>query len=270
MLGVIILGIIQGIAEFLPISSSAHLLIFRDVFGIGKDVIGSDIDLAFDIALHFGTLCAIGVYFFKDFLKMFISGFTKGVKEKEGRILWYIVAATIPAAIAGLLFEDVIDGFFRKQYILIAIALIFMGILIYIVDKKLPSKKNLDKMSFKDAMIVGCCQVLALIPGFSRSGTTIMASRALKLNKEDAAKFSFYLSAPVVLGSVVLTLLEDGMISLILSNLGIFIVGILVSFISGLLCISFLLKYLRKNDFKLFMIYRIILGIIVIATVLFK
>ena len=270
MLGVIILGIIQGIAEFLPISSSAHLLIFRDVFGIGKDVIGSDIDLAFDIALHFGTLCAIGVYFFKDFLKMFISGFTKGVKEKEGRILWYIVAATIPAAIAGLLFEDVIDGFFRKQYILIALALIFMGILIYVVDKKLPSKKNLDKMSFKDAMIVGCCQVLALVPGFSRSGTTIMASRALKLNKEDAAKFSFYLSAPVVLGSVVLTLLEDGMISLILSNLGIFILGILVSFISGLLCISFLLKYLRKNDFKLFMIYRIILGIIVIATVLFK
>ena len=270
MLGVIILGIIQGIAEFLPISSSAHLLIFRDVFGIGKDVIGSDIDLAFDIALHFGTLCAIGVYFFKDFLKMFISGFTKGVKEKEGRILWYIVAATIPAAIAGLLFEDIIDVFFRKQYILIAIALIFMGILIYVVDKKLPSKKNLDKMSFKDAMIVGCCQVLALVPGFSRSGTTIMASRALKLNKEDAAKFSFYLSAPVVLGSVVLTLLEDGMISLILSNLGIFILGILVSFISGLLCISFLLKYLRKNDFKLFMIYRIILGIIVIATVLFK
>lgn len=270
MLGVIILGIIQGIAEFLPISSSAHLLIFRDVFGIGKDVIGSEIDLAFDIALHFGTLCAIGVYFFKDFLKMFISGFAKGIKEKEGRILWYIVGATIPAAIAGLLFEDVIDNFFRKQYILIAVALIFMGILIYVVDKKSPSKKNLDKMSFKDAMIVGCCQVLALVPGFSRSGTTIMASRALKLNKEDAAKFSFYLSAPVVLGSVILTLLEDGMISLILSNLGVFILGILVSFISGLLCINFLLKYLRKNDFKLFMIYRIVLGIVVIAVVLFK
>ena len=109
MIEVIILGIIQGIAEFLPISSSAHLLIFRDVFGIGRDVVGSDIDLAFDIALHFGTLCAIGVYFFKDFLKMFISGFTKGVKEKEGRMLWYIVAATIPAAVVGLLFEDIID-----------------------------------------------------------------------------------------------------------------------------------------------------------------
>ena len=268
MFEVIILGIIQGIAEFLPISSSAHLIIFRDVFGIGSKLIGSNIDLAFDIALHFGTLCAIGVYFFKDFLKMFISGFTKGVKEKEGRLLWYIVAATIPAAIAGLLFEDIIDSFFRKQYILIALALIFMGILIYVVDKKMPNKKNLDKFSFKDALIVGCSQVLALVPGFSRSGTTIMASRSLKLNREDAAKFSFYLSAPVVLGSVVLTLLEDGMISLIAANLWIFIVGILVSFISGLLCINFLLKYLRKNDFKLFMIYRIIIGIIVIAVVL--
>lgn len=268
MLEVLILGIVQGIAEFLPISSSAHLIIFRDVFGIGKDIIGSDIDLAFDIALHFGTLCAIGVYFFKDFLKMFISGFTKGVKEKEGRLLWYIVAATIPAAVVGLLFEDIIDSFFRKQYILIAIALIFMGILIYVVDKKMPSKKTLDKFSLKDALLVGCSQVFALIPGFSRSGTTIAVSRALKLNKEDAAKFSFYLSAPVVLGSVVLTLLEDGMFSLIASNAWIFILGVLVSFISGLLCINFLLKYLRKNDFKLFMIYRIIIGIIVIGIVL--
>jgi len=268
MFEVLILGIIQGIAEFLPISSSAHLIIFRDVFGIGKSVIGSDIDLAFDIALHFGTLCAIGVYFFKDFLKMFISGFTKGVKEKDGRLLWYIVAATVPAAVVGLLFEDIIDSFFRKQYILIALALVFMGILIYIVDKKMPSKKNLDKFSLKDALLVGCSQVFALIPGFSRSGTTIAASRALKLNKEDAAKFSFYLSAPVVLGSVILTLLEDGMFSLIVSNAWVFIVGVLVSFLSGLLCINFLLKYLRKNDFKLFMVYRIIIGIVVTLFVL--
>ncbi|MBQ7105819.1 MAG: undecaprenyl-diphosphatase UppP [Bacilli bacterium] len=270
MFEIVILGIIQGIAEFLPISSSAHLLIFRDVFGIGRDIIGSDIDLAFDIALHFGTLCAIGVYFFKDFLKMFISGFTKGVKEKEGRMLWFIVAATIPAAIVGLLFEDIIDSFFRKQFILIAIALIVMGIIIYLVDKKMPNKKNLDKMNLKDALIVGCSQVFALVPGFSRSGTTIAASRCLKINREDAAKFSFYLSAPVVLGSVILTLLEDGMLDLIIANSLPFIVGVVVSFISGLLCISFLLKFLRKNDFKLFMVYRIILGIIVIALVLFK
>ncbi len=268
MFEIIILGIVQGIAEFLPISSSAHLIIFRDVFGIGSRLINEDIAMSFDIALHLGTLLAIGIYFFKDFLKMLISGFTKGVKEAEGRMLWYIVAATIPAAIVGVLFEDIFEEFFRKQFILIALALILMGILIYVVDKKMPNKKELDKITLKDAILIGCSQVFALIPGFSRSGTTIAASRALKIKKEDAAKFSFYLSAPVVLGSVCLFIIKDGF-DLIVANMWIFIVGVLVSFIAGLLCINFLLRYLKKNDFKLFMIYRIIIGIIVIGWVLF-
>lgn len=268
MFEIIILGIVQGIAEFLPISSSAHLIIFRDVFGIGSRLINEDIAMSFDIALHLGTLLAIGIYFFKDFLKMLISGFTKGVKEAEGRMLWYIVAATIPAAIVGVLFEDIFEEFFRKQFILIALALILMGILIYVVDKKMPNKKGLDKITLKDAILIGCSQVFALIPGFSRSGTTIAASRALKIKKEDAAKFSFYLSAPVVLGSVCLFIIKDGF-DLIVANMWIFIVGVLVSFIAGLLCINFLLRYLKKNDFKLFMIYRIIIGIIVIGWVLF-
>ena len=143
-----------------------------------------------------------------------------------------------------------------------------MGILIYLVDKKMPSKKDLDKITLKDAILIGCSQVFALIPGFSRSGTTIAASRALKINKEDAAKFSFYLSAPVVLGSVCLFLLKDGFAP-IMANLSLFIIGVLVSFVSGLLCISFLLRYLKKNDFLPFMIYRIILGLVVIGWVLF-
>jgi len=268
MFEIIILGIIQGIAEFLPISSSAHLIIFRDVFGLGSSLVSEDIAMAFDIALHFGTLCAIAIYFFKDFIDMIVSGFTKGVKEKDGRMLWYIVAATIPAAVVGVLFEDVFEEFFRKQFILIALALIFMGILIYLVDKKMPNKKNLDKLTLKDALLIGCSQVFALVPGFSRSGTTIAASRALKIKKEDAAKFSFYLSAPVVFGSVCLFVLKNGF-DLIIANAWVFIIGVLVSFISGLLCISFLLKYLRKNDFKVFMIYRIIVGIIVVGWVLF-
>ena len=269
MIEIIILGIVQGIAEFLPISSSAHLIIFRDVFGIGSGLISEDIAMSFDIALHLGTLLAIGIYFFKDFLKMLISGFTKGVKEPEGKLLWYIVVATIPAALVGVLFEDIFEEFFRKQFILIALALIFMGVLIYIVDKKMPSTKKIDQLSLKDAILIGCSQVFALIPGFSRSGTTIAASRALKLKKEDAAKFSFYLSAPVVLGSVCLFIIKDGF-DLIVANLSIFVIGVLVSFISGLICINFLLKYLKNNDFKLFMIYRILIGIIVIACVLFN
>lgn len=263
MLSVIILGIIQGIAEFLPISSSAHLIIFRDLFGIGSNI-GEDIALSFDIALHLGTLIAIIIYFFKDFWSMFIKGITKGPKDKEGKLLWYIIIATIPAAIAGLLFEDIIENAIRTNFILIAIALIAMGIIIFIVDKKFKAKKTIKSMSIKDAIIIGCSQAFALIPGFSRSGTTIATARVMNLKKEDAAKFSFYLSAPVVLGAVVIHLLKNGF-SLIYANLSIFLVGVLVSFIAGLLCIEFLLKYLKKHDFKIFMIYRIILGVVVIV-----
>lgn len=266
MLSVIILGFIQGIAEFLPISSSAHLIIFRDLFGIGANI-GNDIAMSFDIALHFGTLLAIGIYFFKDFINMIKKGFTKGVKDKEGKILWYIVLATIPAAIAGLLFEDIVEDTIRTNFIIIAIALIVMGIIIYLVDRSFKAKKEIGDMSLKDAFIIGCSQVFALIPGFSRSGTTIAAGRLLNLKREDAAKFSFFLSAPVVLGAVVLDLKDS--IPVLLDNLLIFGIGILVSFIVGMLCIKFLMKYLKKNDFKIFMWYRLLLGIVVILWTLF-
>ncbi len=260
MISVIILAIIQGIAEFLPISSSAHLIIFREVFGIGKDVISGDLGLTFDIALHLGTALAIIVFFFKDFLNMAIKGFTKGVKDKDGKIMWYLIAATVPAALAGVLFEDVIDNVIREKYYLIAIALIVMGVIIYLVDKKCPRDKEIKDMTLKDALIIGCSQVFALIPGFSRSGTTIAAGRALHLEREDAAKFSFYLSLPVVMGAVVLQLIKVDF-SIIASNISILLVGIVISFIIGILCIRFLLKYLRSNDFKVFMWYRLVLGI---------
>ena len=264
-----ILGIIQGIAEFLPISSSAHLIIFRDLFGIGS-FMGKDVNLAFDVALHFGTLLAIIVYFFKDFWNMFIKGITKGIKDNEGKILWFIVVATIPAAIAGVLFEDVIENMIRNNFILIAICLIVMGIIIFLFDKKMPQKKTFEKMNLLNALVIGCSQVFALVPGFSRSGTTIAAGRAMKLKREDAAKFSFYLSAPVVAGAFVLQLFKGNTLSVIMDNISIFIIGILVAFLSGLLCIEFLLKYIKNHDFKLFMWYRIILGIIVILVALFK
>lgn len=267
--GVIILAILQGIAEFLPISSSAHLIIFRDLFGIGATSVTGDMAFAFDIALHFGTLLAIGLYFFKDFWTMITKGLTKGVKDSKGKILWYLIAATIPAAVVGLLFEDKIEEVIRSNFIVIACSLIIMGILIYIADKKNKENKEISNMTLKDALIIGCSQVFALIPGFSRSGTTIAAGRCLKLKKEDAAKFSFYLSAPVVAGATILSLFKDNTISLILSNGSVFIVGVLVSFIAGLLCIEFLLKYLRKHDFKLFMFYRIILGAIVLIYTIF-
>lgn len=266
MLHIIILGIIQGIAEFLPISSSAHLIIFRDLFHIGSNI-GENIALTFDIALHAGTLLAIGIYFFKDFWNMLVKGMTKGVKDKEGKILWYLVVATIPAAIFGVLFEEKIELWIRGNYILIALSLAFMGVLIYLIDKKAKQTNSIENMHLKDAFLIGCAQVCALIPGFSRSGTTIAAGRALKLNREDSAKFSFFLSAPVVLGAVVLHLFDGETWELIQENIATFSIGILVSFIAGLCCIQFLLKYLKKHDFKIFMWYRILLAIIVILMV---
>ena len=266
---VIILGIIQGIAEFLPISSSAHLIIFRDIFGIGEFITG-DFEMSFDIALHFGTLLAILVYFFKDFFKMIKDGFTKGVKTTDGKILWYIVVATIPAAIFGVLLEDKIDELVRSNYVLICGCLALMGIIIYLCDKRNKQIKTFKTMKLKDAIIIGFSQVCALIPGFSRSGTTIAAARCLKMKREDAAKFSFYLSAPVVAGAVAIKVLKGEMLSLITFNPTIFIIGVLISFISGLLCIKFLLKYIKSHDYNIFMWYRLGIALLSLIVLLFK
>ncbi len=262
MVDVIILGIIQGIAEFLPISSSAHLIIFRELFNIGSSI-NSNMELSFDLALHFGTLMAIVIYFFNELWKILIKGLTN-CKTKEGKLFWNIILATIPAGVVGVMFEEIFDLFFRKQLWLIAISLIVMGIIIYLVDKKSKTNKNMNDLRWYQALIIGCAQVFALIPGFSRSGTTITASRALGLNREDSAKFSFYLSIPVVAGATLFSLIKDNTLTIIGENLAVFGLGILISFIVGLLCISFLLKYIKKNDFKIFMIYRIIMGLIVL------
>ena len=269
ILETIILGIVQGIAEFLPISSSAHLIIFRDVFGVGSFISGN-MEMSFDIALHFGTFMAILVFFFKDFWKMFIKGFTKGTKDQNGKMMWMIVVATIPAAVMGVLFEDKIDELVRTNYLLIAIALAIMGIIIKYCDKLNSEKRSFKDMSFRDAILIGCAQVFALIPGFSRSGTTISMARILKINRSDAARFSFYLSAPVVLGAVAIKVLKGEMISLITYDPVTFIIGVIISFVSGMLCIKFLLNYIKKHDYNIFMWYRLLLSLIVLIVLLLK
>ncbi len=269
LIQVFILGVVQGIAEFLPISSSAHLIIFRDIFGVGSFLTGQ-YEMSFDIALHFGTLLAILVFFFKDFLNMLKDGFTKGVNTTNGKLLWYVVVATIPAAVVGVLFEDKIDELVRSNYVLICAALSIMGIIIYFADKYNEQTKSFDEMKLKDAIIIGCSQVCALIPGFSRSGTTIAASRFLKMNRSDAAKFSFYMSAPVVAGAVLIKVLKGDMISLITYNPSAFVVGVIVSFVFGLLCIKFLLKYIKTHDYDIFMWYRLGMSLIALLVLFFK
>lgn len=263
MIEAIILGIVQGITEFLPVSSSAHLIIFREVFNIGASI--SKYGLAFDLALHVGTLLAVIIFFFNDLWKIFINGVTK---PKENKLFFYLIVATIPAAIAGILLEDIIDAIFRNNLVIIGFGLIIMGIVLFIADTYSKENKSLEKITLKDAILIGIMQTFALIPGFSRSGTTISTARILKISREDATKFSFFLSIPVIAGGALLKLLKHS--KEVINHLSIFSIGTITSFIVGILTIKFLLKYLKKNDFSLFMIWRILLGLFIIFFVIFK
>lgn len=268
----IILGIIQGITEFFPISSSGHLIAIRYLFGFGTDMTASA-ELVFDIALHFGTLLAICIYFFRDFLTMIKEGFNikqaKGEDGKinfkklkhEGKLLWYIVLACIPAGVLGILFDDIIEDKIRAPWI-VAISLAVMGIIMYVVDKKFKSETTIKKLTLKQAFLIGIGQTFALIPGFSRSGTTMTAARAMKVDRESAAKFSFLLGAPAMLGAALLAATK---LTVEMLNMQFFL-GIAVSFVVGLLAIKTLMAIVKKIGFEVFAIYRVVLAVIILIT----
>ena len=251
----IILGVVQGLTELLPVSSSAHLYLLSEFF------FKWTISDSFDIALHFGTLLAICIFFFKDWINLIKGGFNKVFKKEdstEGRIFWYIVAATIPAGIIGLIFEHYLEGYL-KQPLIVATALIVMGILLYVVDKKSKSEVSYENMTFKQAFLIGISQVLAFIPGVSRSGATITVGRALKVDRESVAKYTFLLSTPIVFAATVLKIF-DFQFSVA------FFAGVLTSFLVGLVVIKFLMEFIKKRSFKVFAIYRVLLGIVVYIT----
>lgn len=260
ILQAIFLGIIQGLTEFLPISSSAHLNIMPWLFH------WQEIPESFDVALHFGTLLAICIYFFKDWIDLIIGGYKKAIKKEdstEGRIFWYIVISTIPTGVLSIILEKFSDKYLPGMAP-IAVALIVMGILLYVIDKKSPSEVGYDKITFKQGFLIGISQAIAAaFPGVSRSGITMTVSRIFKIDRESAAKYSFLLSTPVVLAAVLINI----------GNFVIdipFILGLLASFISGLLVIKFLMEYLKKKSFKVFAIYRLILGLIILAILIIK
>ncbi len=259
----IILGIVQGIGEFLPISSSAHLVLIPYLFGWEES------GLAFDVALHFGTLLAVLVIFFKDWWNLFMGAVNKITKKKdstENKMFWYLIIATIPGALAGFLLDDIIEGVFRKEVWIIALALAIMGVLIYLGDKwaskHYKKETKFEKITFKQAFIVGCSQALAVIPGFSRSGTTILAGRLMGISKEAITKFTFLLSVPIIAGAAVLKITDLTMSVEV-------VVGVLTSFIVGILSIKFLLKYIKNHDFSVFAFYRVVLALIVFVKLLF-
>ena len=256
----LVLGIVQGLGEFLPISSSAHLVLTPWVFG------WPDPGLAFDVALHIGTLAAVLWYFRAEWVKLAHSGIalvrTRRADTEEQQRLLYIVIATIPAAIAGLLLEGYAESTFRSPT-LVAFTLIVMGILLWAADRYAPRDRPLVKMRARDAVLIGLSQIFALIPGVSRSGSTMTAARGLRFDRQSAAVFSFLMSMPITAAAAVLkapTLLRaDDRMTLV--------VGIIAAAASGWLAIAVLLRYVTRHSYGLFALYRLLLGVAVLALV---
>ena len=268
ILQALVLGIVQGLTELLPVSSSAHLNLFPWVFG------WSEISPSFDVALHIGTLFAILIFFYKDWVNLIKGGYNQVIKKEkstDGKIFWYIIISTIPTGVLCLILDKLSSKMIEKiainlniqektvEMLFIAVALIVMGIVLYVVDKKAKSKIKYEDITFKQALLIAMSQAIAAaFPGVSRSGITMTVGRGMGIERESAAKYSFLLSAPVVAAAAIFDL-KDFVFS------PAFIVGVLSSFVVGMLVIKFLLNYLKKGSFKIFAIYRIILGIIVIG-----
>jgi len=263
----IILGVVQGLTEFLPVSSSAHLNLFPWIFN------WQDMGEGFDVALHIGTLLAVVLFFYKDWVKLIKGGYEQVKYKKkttEGRLFWYIIFATIPTGILCIVFDklsekftEILAGIFGTTFIsaemlLISIALMVMGVLLYVVDKKSKATVEYKKITFKQSLWIAMSQAIAAaFPGVSRSGITMTVGRKMGLTREAAAKFSFLLSTPVI-AAAALFKIKDFVFSVP------FFLGILASFIVGMIVIKFLLKYLQKGSFKVFAVYRVVLGIIVL------
>ena len=265
---VIVLAIIQGLTEFLPISSSAHLALVPWLFG------WKDPGLSFDIALHAGTLLAILLYFYRDWIQIIAHGF--GLRfgsdrdlQKNPRLLWLIAIGSIPVGIAGLLFEKQAETSWRSPY-LIGAMLIAIGVLMWIADRKSKGQEDIGEISAPDAMTVGVAQALAVVPGTSRSGITITAGLFRDFDRAAAARFSFLLSTPAIAAAAAKgawDLRKHGGIAPDMRAP--FALGVVVSAIVGALVIAVFIKYLRRNSLLPFVWYRIIFGIIVIALAVF-
>ncbi len=269
----LILGIVQGLTELLPVSSSAHLNVIPWIFNWTQNPqFVEDFAGSFDVALHFGTLIAIGLFFIKDWIKLIQAGLKKVVKKEdsvEGKMFWYLVIATIPAGILALVLDEVsemiINGNFKVEMGMIAIALIVMGIILAIVDKKAENKNKYEDINLKQSLLIGISQALAAaFPGVSRSGITMTVARSLKIDRESAAKFSFLLSTPIVAAAVLVDISKFALTSIP------FWIGVLSSFIVGLIVVKFLMDYLKKGSFKIFAIYRVVLGIIILGLIFIR
>jgi undecaprenyl-diphosphatase len=269
ILQAIVLGITQGVTEFAPISSSGHLILVPWLFGwsILND---PNFNKTFDVALHVGTLLGALVYFRRDvarYLAAWIRSIrTRSIASSDERLAWALVIGTIPGALAGALLEDVIQEKLG-QPVIIAVMLAVFGLVLVVVDRIARVRRGVEDLTVRDGLVLGVAQAIALQPGVSRSGVTITAGRAMGLDRAGAARFSFLLSMPIIAGAGVfkgLDLVKAGMPA---GMAGPFLWGTLSSAVSGFLVIAFLLSYLRKHDFAVFLWYRLAVAALVIGLV---
>lgn len=272
----IILGIVQGLTEFVPISSSAHLVIIPWLFR------WNDPGITFDVSLHLGTLAALLWFFWSDWVRLVRSGVASIIERKIGndsdrRLAWFLVIGTIPGGLAGLLAQSKIEELFHQPdtphtlgaMTAMAVIIVLLGIALFVAERIARHLRGLNEVSLKDAVVIGLSQALAIFPGVSRSGSTITAGLALGLQRETAARFSFLLSAPIMLAAGLKSLLDvrSGLASgaMLQSDLLLFAIGFIAAAISGYLCIKYLLKFLQKNSTDVFVYYRWLLAVLIIV-----
>lgn len=278
MMQALLLGIVQGLTEFIPISSSAHLIIvpwlLEPFTGVGA------FGLSFDVALHLGTMVAVLGYFWQDWLR-YLRALRDSLRERRlngnhDRLLaWLLILGSVPGALVGALGDDAIEGFFHSANAphapaaMLIMALLMMALAVFLwLAERLARRRTLGDIGVRDAIVIGCAQALALLPGVSRSGSTITAGLALGLNRESAARFSFLLGTPIIAGGgakALLDVFEDGTL---FSQAHLFVVGFLAAALVGYLCIKYLLRYLQTHSMLVFVYYRVFLGLLVILLVL--
>jgi undecaprenyl-diphosphatase len=273
LLHAIILGIIQGLTEFLPVSSSAHLALIPWLLG------WNDQGLSFDIALHVGTVLAVIAYFFLDWIQIIGQGFGLNIGSDPAirhnpRLLWLLVLGSVPAGIAGLLVKDLAENVWRNNQYLIGSMLILVGLFMWWADRQGSRNKDLGNVTPTDSLTIGTAQALALVPGVSRSGITICAGLLRNLNRPAAARFSFLLATPAIAGAAAKDAWDlmrhgGGIAGIPHDMRTALVVGVIVSAITGALTIQFFLNYLRRQSLSFFVWYRLVFGIIVIALATF-
>jgi undecaprenyl-diphosphatase len=265
ILQVIVLAVIQGLTEFLPISSTAHL--YLTSWLLGWQIEGLD----FDIALHLGTLLAVLIYFARDWVQIVAQGFgiqTRGDRELKHNhmLLWLLIIGTVPVGVAGLLFNKQAETTWRNPFVM-GFMMIVVGVLMWLAENSARQQRDLSSIHLSDAVAIGAAQALAVVPGTSRSGVTISAGLFRNLTRESAARFSFLLSTPAI-GAAAAKALWDmhkkgsGLHSMLNAD---FLVGVAISAITGCLVIAWFLHYLRRNGLRPFVYYRILFGIMILA-----